>query len=81
MLGATRVGELVQNGRGPIGWACEGSVRRHLNVVGRWGIEGPVATDCDADAAPLDDQIGVHDALSDRLWSLGLAKLRDSVEL
>ena len=44
-------------------------------------VEGPVAADCDADAARLDDQIGVGDALSDRLRSLGLAKLGDAVEL
>ena len=60
---------------------CESFVRRHLNVVCRRAIEGPVAADCDADAARLDDQIGVGDALGDRLWGLGLAKLGDSVEL
>src|SRR5271166_899562 len=75
------MGEFMEDRRRPVGWACEGSVRRHLNVVGRWGIEGALAADCDADAAPLDDQIGVGDALSDRLRGFGLAKLRDSVEL
>ncbi len=75
------MGDLVQNRRSPVGRACERLVRRHLDMVCRGGVESPIATDLDADAARLDDQIGVGDALSDRLWSLGFAKLGDSVEL
>src|SRR5271166_3006372 len=59
----------------------ESFVRRHLDVVCRRGVVGALPPNCDADAARLDDQIGVGDALSDRLWSLGFAKLGDSVEL
>ena len=50
-------------------------------MVGRGGVESAIATDLDADAAGFHDQIGVGDALSDRLRSLGLAKLGDAVEL
>ena len=49
------------------------------SVDGR--VVGAVAADLDADAAGFHDQIGVGDALSDRLRGLGLAKLGDSVEL
>src|SRR5271165_866970 len=59
----------------------ESFVRRHLYMVCRRAIEGPVASDCDANAARLHDQIGLGNALDDRLRGLGLAKLRDSVEL
>src|SRR5271166_5385899 len=59
----------------------ESFVRRHLYMVCRRAIEGPVASDCDANAARLDDQIGLGNALDDRLRGLGLAKLGDSVEL
>src|SRR5271165_4239723 len=59
----------------------ESFVRRHLYMVCRRAIEGPVASDCDANAARLHDQIGLGDALDDRLRGLGLAKLGDSVEL
>src|SRR5271165_6958863 len=59
----------------------ESFVRRHLYMVCRWAIEGPVASDCDANAARLHDQIGLGNALDDRFRGLGLAKLRDSVEL
>src|SRR5271166_2985059 len=59
----------------------ESFVRRHLYMVCRRAIKGPVASDCDANAARLHDQIGVGDALDDRLRGLGLAKLGDTVEL
>src|SRR5271166_4239134 len=42
---------------------------------------GPVAADLDPDAARLDDEVRVGDALGDRLRGFGFAKLRDSVEL
>src|SRR5208283_4682687 len=42
---------------------------------------GAVAADFDPHAARLDDEVGVGDALGDRLRGLGLAKLGNAVEL
>ena len=81
MGGAGCVGELVQDGGRPVRRACERLVRRHLDVVGRRAVESAIAADLNADAARLDDEVGVRNPLGDWLRGLGLTKLGNAVEL
>ena len=55
------VSELVQADDRPLFRTVKGFVRRHLNDVERWAVEGAFATDPNRHAACLNDELNVLD--------------------